>query len=649
MKKKVLILLTLMLFCPFIVNAYEVKMDWQKNLEFEPMKSYFTKDSGIIVIGESYDSIQDEFSVIIEKVDKEGNVLYKSTWNTQYSEEQFLISLTNDGGFILYGYVDAELGLSNKGGDDAIIIKYDKEGNVLWQKYWGGNKTDKFNNVELTKDGGYITVGETWSTDIEGIENKGSGDALIVKYDKDGNILWQKSWGGNDNDGFDDVVITEDGGFIAVGYFRSTDVEGMTHKGASTDAIIVKYDKDGNMLWEKNWGGSGNESFDSLLLTKDDGVIAVGESTSTYIEDMPNKGEFDGIMVKYDKDGNMLYQKNMRTAQNVVPPYYLVLLTEDDGVVALGQSTDYDVIIVKYDKDGNILWEKSWGGNDWDGLSSVPLMQDGGFIAVMNTSSTDIEGITNKGDYDIVFVKYDKEGNMLWQKNWGMDFAVELSPVFLTEDVGILAIENLYSLDNSEIISSAVVKYSIEYNLEMVAMENKTFIVEQKGKYGVITPTPNEGYEVDKIIVKDTTGNEIEVTKLEDGTYSFELYDDVTIEVSFGRSFRIDEKDYVNGKADIIKSDNNVVVISPTADKGYELDKIIVKNSKDEIVEVTKLEDGTYSFELNDDVTVEVLFKEEVFNPKTGVSNIIGLLFTMALCFISGFFVLKNYNKSYEI
>ena len=76
---------------------------------------------------------------------------------------------------------------------------------------------------------------------------------------------------------------------------------------------------------------------------------------------------------------------------------------------------------------------------------------------------------------------------------------------------------------------------------------------------------------------------------------------------------------------------------------------VLTRNSKNELIEVTALEDGTYSFELNDDVTIEVLFKEEVFNPKTGVSNIISLVFTFMLVLVSGLFVVRKYNKSYEL
>ena len=127
-------------------------------------------------------------------------------------------------------------------------------------------------------------------------------------------------------------------------------------------------------------------------------------------------------------------------------------------------------------------WQKSWGGSRQESLNNVIETEDGNFILFGNSTSSDIEGLPNKGLQDIILVKY-----------------------------------------------------SIEYDLENVETENGSAELKQEGKYGIITPTPNEGYEVDKIIIKDSEGNilDVETTKLEDGTYSFPLYTDVSIEVTF--------------------------------------------------------------------------------------------------------------------
>ena len=285
-------------------------------------------------------------------------------------------------------------------------------------------------------------------------------------------MLWQKSWGGNYEDYLNNVIETEDGSIILFGDSNSTDIEGLPNKGRN-DAVIVKYDKDGNMLWQKSWGGNDIDSLNNVIETEDGNFILFGSSNSTDIEGLPNKG-------------------------------------------------DQDVIILKYDKDGNMLWQKSWGGNDWDNLNNVIETEDGSIILFGDSLSTDIEGLPNKGSYDIILVKY-----------------------------------------------------SIVYDLGNVETEDGSAELKQEGKYGIITPTPNEGYEVDKIIVKDKDGNVLDI-------------------------------------------------------------------------EVTKQEDGTYSFDLYTDVSVEVLFKEKIENPKTGILDVITIIFVGLVLSLSGFFLVKNYNERLE-
>ena len=167
-------------------------------------------------------------------------------------------------------------------------------------------------------------------------------------------------------------------------------------------------------------------------------------------------------------------------------------------------------------------WQKSWGGNYEDYLNNVIETEDGSIILFGDSNSTDIEGLPNKGS-DIILVKY-----------------------------------------------------SIEYDLGNVETENGSAELKQEGKYGIITPTPNEGYEVDKIIIKDIDGNILDI-------------------------------------------------------------------------ETTKREDGTYSFELYTDVSIEVIYKEKIENPKTGIIDIITILIVGFMISISGLFLVKRYNERYEI
>ena len=659
MKKILLTILVLILFVPFMINAEELKMDWQNSWGGNSWEEFFdilkTQDGGYIVYGYSHSTDieglpnKGESDAIIVKYDKDGNLLWQNSWGGNDEEGFYDILQTQDGGFIVYGYsysTDIE-GLPNKGESDAIIVKYDKDGNLLWQNSWGGNSSDSFDGMIQTQDGGFIVYGYSVSRDIEGLPNKGGTDAIIVKYDKDGNMLWQKNWGGKSLEKFYDILETQEGGFIVYGYSQSTDIEELPNKGESdaiivkydkdgnllwqnswggnsweefynilqtqdggfvvysysystdieglpnkgeSDAIIVKYDKDGNLLWQKSWGGNNEEGFSEILQTQDCGFIVSGNSYSTDIEGLPNKGESDAIIVKYDKDGNMLWQKSW--GGNRSERFNEILQTPDGGfiVYVYSESTDIeglpnkgyeDAIMIKYDKDGNLLWQNSWGGNSWEEFYNILQTQDGGFIVSGNSYSTDIEGLPNKGESDAIIVKYDKDGNLLWQKNWGGNSWEGFYNILQTQDGGFIVSGYSDSTDIEELPNKGgrdaiIVKYSIEYDLENTITENGTSTAVQQGSKGIITPTPNRGYEVDTIIIKDKNGEVLDL-------------------------------------------------------------------------EVTKLEDGTYSFDLFTDVSIEVTFKEKVENPKTGIMDVITILFVGVIMSLCGFILVKRYNERYEI
>ena len=132
------------------------------------------------------------------------------------------------------------------GKHDAVIVKFDKDGKLLWQTSWGGNNYDHINHLFQTSDGSFIAHGYSYSTDIEGLPNKGEHDAIVLKFDKDGKLLWQTSWGGNKFDHFENILQTQDDSVIVHGYSYSTNIDGFSNKGAH-DVVIVKYDNEGNM------------------------------------------------------------------------------------------------------------------------------------------------------------------------------------------------------------------------------------------------------------------------------------------------------------------------------------------------------------------------------------------------------------------
>ncbi len=466
---------------------------------------------------------------------------------------------------------------------------------------FGGNGDDQLKSVIETLDGGYIAVGTSNSTDIDGITNKGDYDAVIIKFNVIGEVEWVNSLGGNDYDLFNEIIPANDGGYIAVGNFYSTDIDSLKNNGKS-DGMIVKYDENGNLVWSRAYGGNGLDFYHNIISLSDEDYIVLVESYSTDINDLPNMGSYDVVLIKYDNKGNVIWKKSyggndsdgandiVRVNNNefmvLVSTFSLDipnLVTENssdilvhfnsDGVILsqriignnpkhtfdymeidslgnyyfsgyttslkIGENSNnglLDGIITKYDKNLNLVWEKNYGGNNIDTYRKFSLTEDGGVIVVLNSLSNEVKDYKNYGGYDSIMVKYDALGNIEWSENFSGNGNDYLN--------GVLFLDNNYLLygysDSNDIIGytnkgksdGLLIKSNYRYDIIKEKFFFGTFDIVQVNNRGKIELFPDMGYELDKIIIKDTKGNIVDYT-FKDGYYYFDLYDDVFVNVMY--------------------------------------------------------------------------------------------------------------------
>lgn len=293
------------------------------------------------------------------------------------------------------------------------------------EKVIGGSDYDFFTSVAVLNDGSYVAVGQTLSTDkdFSNLDIQFS-DALIVKVSQNGEILWKKTFCGNLHELFNSVCPTSDGGFVTVGSSNSDtyDMSGIKdcYYNPSNDAIIVKYDKDGNIQWKNILAGNKDETFKYVIST-DNGYIAVGETKSSD-GDFAGllKGDADGFIAKYDNNGNLIWNK---TFGGSLYDCFNSINYDNDGYVVYGNSYSNDkdmsslskgtstAIMLKYDDEGNLIWKKSFGG------SSINSFYHGYFyndeytaIGFSASSDKDMKGIY-KGFGDAVLVKFSNNIN----------------------------------------------------------------------------------------------------------------------------------------------------------------------------------------------------------------------------------------------
>ena len=321
------------------------------------------------------------------------------------------IVLNEDDSVVVVGRsnsTDAEFSIN--GSFDAIIAKISNSGDTEWIKNYGGNSVDLFSDVIKTNDGGYLAVGKTTSTDLEN-SNLGESDFLITKFDSNGDKQWAKSYGGSGEDEANAVIEVSDG-YIIAGQSSSKDA-GYTNKGY-VDGIILKLDLNGDKQWIKGFGGGPYDNFRSIAKVAD-GFICTGETYSNTNEIQNNgpSGTKDAVLVKYNLDGDIQFIKTFGGSEGDV--FTQIINTHTGNYMAIGYSSSTDAgfinkgskdaILVQYDTNGNQLKVDGFGGNGSEEINKGTYSYDGSLVFFGESSSTNLE-YENKGGADAVAFKY---------------------------------------------------------------------------------------------------------------------------------------------------------------------------------------------------------------------------------------------------
>ncbi len=149
----------------------------------------------------------------------------------------------------------------------ATLIMFDSNVNLLWVKNYGGVEADEFDNTTIfhkiveIQDFGFVIGGVTSANNGDFPEGHGLADFAVIKTDYNGNKIWSKAIGGTGNEEFEAILPTLDGGVLITGrtYSSNGDIPFHYGSGFTSDAVIFKLDSVGNIVWLKVLGGTGNE------------------------------------------------------------------------------------------------------------------------------------------------------------------------------------------------------------------------------------------------------------------------------------------------------------------------------------------------------------------------------------------------------
>ena len=333
-----------------------------------------------------------------KKTDLNHDTKDKKEWETtlggNQNEAGWYVLPTSEGGCLVTGYTESY----GSGESDVWLVKFDEKGNEKWNKTFGGTGTETGKAIQNTSDGNYIVVGSTTSY------GNGYSDVWVIKLDIDGNELWNNTYGGSKNDTGRSIIITDNNMYVILG-------ETWSYGSGKSDFWLIKINSQGNEIWNKTYGGSEEDQGRSLVYSDEKYVLAGG--TRSY-----GSGEEDIWILKADDEGNEIWNNTFGTSERI-EYCNQVINAENESFVLVGHSlsqnySSLNSMIVKANSQGQLEWKKDIEENVDTGLSSIAEINDGylgiGYIG----SFTD-------GQQDVLIVKIDFSGNILWTKSMGKE------------------------------------------------------------------------------------------------------------------------------------------------------------------------------------------------------------------------------------
>jgi hypothetical protein len=305
-------------------DAWVIKMnkngivEWQKAygtiINDYPWQVHQLKNGGYIVSAKYGYVDCTNCQIMVLRLDSSGNLLWNKIMGNAPWNEVTAIRQTDDEGFIVTGNVTN----FGKGRYDFWIAKLNASGTIEWQKAYGGPQDDLVNSIIQTNDGGYLLAGKTKSFGAGGF------DAAIIKIDKIGNIVWQKTYGGSLDDRAFSINKLESrnhdsGSYLVVGASFSF--------GSSDDGWIFKINSWGNVEWSKSYGGSYSDRLYYAFGTLDGGIAAGGDTESfgashetydTWVMKLNASGTFDQTCGITIKDANFIPANAYFTATDTI-------------------------------------------------------------------------------------------------------------------------------------------------------------------------------------------------------------------------------------------------------------------------------------------------------------------------------------------
>ncbi|MBU0472595.1 MAG: DJ-1/PfpI family protein [Bacteroidetes bacterium] len=249
-----------------------------------------TKDGEFVIAGYTFSQGEGNADVLIIKTDAEGNQLWTKTFGGGGNDYANSIAECADGSFVIAGFTSS----FGAGDEDVYLIKTDADGNKIWQKNYGGSGSEQANKIIETSIGNYLIAGYTESF------GNGQDDVYLIYTDSNGDTLWTKTKGDDKSQFAKDIIETDDGKFLIVGSTGVFDSQGWGNR----DVYLFEMDVAGNCNFTKNYGESSYQNWGNSICPADEGnymIVGDADITSQNLYDVYAMKTMPGETMRWNK------------------------------------------------------------------------------------------------------------------------------------------------------------------------------------------------------------------------------------------------------------------------------------------------------------------------------------------------------------
>ncbi len=314
----------------------------------------------------------------------------------------------------------------NFGSTDVWVYRWNEVDGIIWERNYGGSLEESFSKILALPNNEFLIACNSFSSDGDVSANYGDQDVWLFKIDETGNIIWEQNFGGSQEEIFNDFIAVGNNEYVIVGSTQSNDVDVSNNYGG-VDGWMVKIDGLGNIIWERNYGGSGGDRFYAAVLHSNQ-TFFIGGSSSSQDGDINNSiGSGDGWILNIDQSGNILWEQSYGGTGSEQINEIISLSNGNLVFAGISNSTDIDLPsnygcvdgwVGMINNAGDQLWSRNIGGSQcdyfWNGAEA-----SNGICFVGNTESIDFDLNSNYGSRDVWLAFLGFDGNLNWSRNYG--------------------------------------------------------------------------------------------------------------------------------------------------------------------------------------------------------------------------------------